>query len=482
MASGNSGIPQNSSENRIALSLGSDTDFVSTENLEIIHQIGIEMLEVSFPSQVHSSVLNDFYLLLDTRQNFRTVHELNQNQESIRNSIRMAYNNIPAQLQDNITAVKLLDYPADYDERFPSAIRDLASRLSAAVDEPFYYQSAFARPGFFPDEFDFIAGRILTGVDTSAVLSGPVHLFEPSDDIRESLKALETILNQSFTLPESIVIIPADWFLERMEAQQGFPSIISSYLEGNSVSFPMPAQEPEKPGINWPVIFLLVVWISFIIHYKHQPMYMASLPRYFFYHAFFMHDILEKRMHSATSGIVVLFQHTLLTGVFFYLIADAFISETGLQSLATHFPAIFYPGFEKLCLFAVGLVIAFFSHVISVAWLHLLNEKLQQLSQTVNLYSWPLHINLIIVTLMVYFVQLNNAHNWLIAAVIAYFMVWFFSFTIAAVDSARFLDKYRAFYLFLTVGIHSLLNMAGIILIFWLPFIYEPIKMAFLLP
>lgn len=460
----------------------SETGLVSSENIREARQLGIKILEVSFPSQFNSSVLNDFYLFLETGQNFRTVYELNQNQKSILNSIRINYNSIPAQLLDNISAVKLLDYPADYDERFPAAIRDLTSQLSAAVDKPFYYQSAFAQPGLITDEFDFIADRILTGVDTSGVLSGPVHLFEPSDNVRESLQTLETILNQSFSLPESIVIIPADWFMERMEAQQAFPLIISSYLNGNSISFPMPAKEPESPGINWPVIFLLVIWISFIMHYKHQPMYMASLPRYFFYHTFFLHDILRKRIRSATSGLLVLFQHTLLTGLFFYLMADAFVSETGLQSLVTHFPAIFYSGFEKLCLFAVGLVFAFFSHGISVAWLHLLNKKLQQWSQTINLYSWPLHINLIIVTIVVYLVQLSGVYRWLIVAVTAYFLVWFFSFTIAAIDGARFLERYRALYLFLTVGIHSLLNATAIVLIFWLPFLYEPIEMALLLP
>lgn len=440
------------------------------------------MLEISFPSQIDSSVLNDFYLLLDTEQDFRTVFELNQNQESILNSVRISYNNIPAPLQDNIAAVKLLNYPADYDERFPAAARDLTSQLSAALDAPFYYQSAFARPVYGTDEFDFISDRILTGADTSVVLSGPVHLFEPSDDIPQSLQALETILNRSLSLPESIVIIPAEWFMERMEAQTAFSTIISSYQNGNTVSFPMPAQEPDNPGFNWPVLFLLVIWISFIMHYKHQPMYLASLPRYFFYHTFFLHDILRKRIRSATSGILVLFQHTLLTGLFFYLMGDAFVSEIGLQSLATRFPTVFYPGFEKFCLFAAGLMLSFFSHVISVAWLHFLNKKLQQLSQTINLYSWPLHINLVIVTFIVYFVQLNDAHTWLIAAVIAYLLVWFFSFTIAAIDGARFLDKYRGLYLFLTVGIHSLLIMIAIVLIFWLPFIYEPIKMAFLLP
>lgn len=468
---------------RIALKISdSNGGSVSTEDISRARQIGIDMLEVSFPSPFNRSVLDDFYLLIDTDESFRTVYELNQNQESVINSVLMSYNLVPGNLQDNIAAVKLLNFPADYDDRFEAAIENVTSQLSNTIDKPLYYQSAFLNPGFGPEEIGFISGRFISGTDSLNNLQEPVLLFEPSENVSESLHSLEVLLNQSASQSDSIVIIPADWFFSMIEAHPAFSKIISLYLSGNSVSFPMPADEPEMPNVNWPIIFLLVIWASFIIHYKYQPMYMASLPRYFFNHSFFVHDIRRKRIRSSTSGMIVLFQHTLLTGFFFILLADAFLSQTGLDSLVTHFPVLFYPGLEKLCLFVIGLLLAFFSHIISIVWLHLMNKNLHQLNQTINLYSWPLHVNLVLVTLVVYFLQLSDAHGWLIVAVAAYFLVWFSSFTIAAIDSSKFLEKYRALFLFLTVGIHSLLNVIGFVLIFWLPFIYEPLEMAFLLP
>ncbi|WP_234572809.1 hypothetical protein [Rhodohalobacter sp. 614A] len=485
LASADTVFLQNGPTNRIALTISdSNSESVSAEDLRVARQIGIDMLEVSFPSPFNESVLDDFYLLIDSAEPFRTVYELNENQESVMNSILMGYNAVPGELRDNIAAVKLFDYPADYNDGFPLAAQNITSQLSNSIGEPFFYQSAFLNPEFTSGEIDFISGRLFSSMDPDSVTTSrqSVLLFEPSANVSESLHLLESVLNQSRSHPESIIIIPADWFFSRIEAQPVLSEIVTQYLRGNSVTFPMPADEQETPAINWPIIFLLVIWASFIFHYKYQPMYMATLPRYFLNHSFFVHDIRRKRIRSSTTGMIVLFQHILLTGFFFLLLGDAFISQTGLHSLSTHFPAVFYPGFEKLCLFVLGLLIAFFSHIISIVWLHLMNKNLHQLNQTINLYSWPLHVNLVLVTFVVYFVQLSDAHGWLIVAAAAYFLVWFSSFTIAAIDSAKFLEKYRAFFLFLTVGIHTLLNVIGIALIFWIPYIYEPLEMAFLLP
>ncbi|MDX1641872.1 MAG: hypothetical protein R3220_09265 [Balneolaceae bacterium] len=405
------------------------------------------MLELSFPSPINTSVLDDFYLLVDSDEHFLTIQELNTHQEAILNSILTSYNAVPGELQANVAAIKLFDFPADYNDQFPEAVRDLTFRLSAEMSEPFYYQSAFIKPNTSIASLDFISGRFSAEQDTLP-MPVPVLLFEPSGDVSESLQRLESTLNQSLSYSESIIIIPADWFFARLDTQEGFSTIIRSYFNGSSISFPMPENKPQNPNLNWPIIFLVVIWGSFIIHYKYQPIYSASLPRYFFNHSFFVHDVMENRIRSSLPSIVVLIQHTLLTGLIFYLIADAFISKTGYQALVTHYPALFYPGFEPLSLIALGLFIAFFSHVISIAWLHVFNKNFQRLNQTINFYSWPLHINLIIVTLVLYFVQLSDAHNWLIVAAIAYFMVWFFSFTIAAIDGAKFLNKYRALYLF----------------------------------
>lgn len=480
MAAKASPLFQNAPENRIALKL-THTD--SAYPLRKARKIGIDLLELSFPTNIDPAVLRDFFLLLDTKQHFRTVYELQANESSILSSIQSNWNAVPSQLKDNIAAVKVLDFPADYDEQFPAIAERMLTQFSDSIDSNFYYQSAFQQPLFKTDEFDFISGRLLIKADSTAIPEIPVILFEPSDNVIESLQALEEVLNYSFSYSESIVIIPADWFFSRVDSQDSFFEIIASYLAGNTVTFPMPAAKTEYPNVNWPILFLLAIWAGFIIHYKYQPMYKASLPRYFFSHSFFVHDVMEYRIRSAVSGMIVLVMHAFLTGFFFYLASDSFVSSTGFQSLAAHFPALIYPGYETLCLFGIGTLTALTSHFISIAWLYLFNKKLKQLNQVINLYNWPLHLNLLIVTLVVYFTQLDLSSNWMIVTlIIAYFFVWFFSFNIAAIDGAKFLEKYRVLNLLLTVGIHLLLIATAIILIFLLPFIFEPLKMALMLP
>lgn len=480
------GIPalyQDSVNNRLALKLyDSNSETYSSEHLQEARKIGIDILEVSFPTEEEESVLNEFYLLIDTDLKFLTVHELREKQDVVLSAVQNQLNAVPIALKDNIAAVKLFTNPADYDDRFPTAIQNLNLTQSSYAGTPLYYQSAFTQPKFKPAVFSFVAGRYSVSSDTLANPQEPVLLFEPSDDLHKSLQALQNILNRSLFFPESIIIIPAEWFFTRMENEPAFSAIISSYLEGNSVSFPFPEDKREYPIVNWPVVFLLAIWASFIIHYKYQPMYKATLPRYFFNHSFFVHDIMKNRIRSSTSGLIVLFQHSLLTGFFFYLIADSFFTDTGLQSLASHFPAIIFSEFEYISIFFAGFILSFLSHIISILWLHFFNNKLQKLYQTINLYCWPLHLNLIIVTLVVYLAQASDGNSWLIAATVLYFLIWFISFTIAATDSAKYLEKYRPLFLIATIGIHTLLVTTVCILLFWLPDIYEPIKMVFLMP
>lgn len=474
---------QNEPAHRIALSVdGSDNSLLTPENLDHIREIGIDMLEISFPTNIEQSDLEQFYLLLDSNQYFITEHEVIADRESILNSILSAYNNVPEQLRDNVAAIKVFNFPADYRSGFSTSSDSLLAQFSASVNKPLFYLSAFNAPDYPLQKVDFYASRIKARTDSLVSASSTVIYFEPTSDKITSLQTLESILNRSITEPESLIIIPANWFLSRTEAQSSFLTIISSYLEGESVNFPMPAQSPESPEINWPIILLLIIWASFILHYRFQPMYKATLPRYFFYHSFFVHDVEQYRIRNASPGVILLLQHALITGFFFYLLADGFVSDAGLQSLSYHYSVLFYAGFEKLSIFTIGVLFSLVFHVVSIAWLYLPNKKLKQIAQVINLYSWSFHINLIIATVAVYVVEVLAAKDWAIAIVIVYFFFWFSGFIIAAVDSARFLDNFRIPNLFLTVGLYFLLIIIFLLIALWFPVIYQPLEMAFMLP
>ena len=440
------------------------------------------MLELSFPTSMSSSDLDRFYLLLDSNLQFTTEYQLTNKHELIGDLVRSTYNSVPNQLKDNIAAIKVFDSPADYRRTYSPSSDSLLSQLSVSVDKPLYYQSAFSEPEFPIQNVDFYVSKIPAQPDSSIYTPSSLIFFQPSENAAASLQALQTILNQSLSETESLVIIPVDWFLSRSESQASFSTIISSDLNGEPVDFPMPAATSESPKANWPIILLLLIWASFILHYKYQPTYKAALPRYFFYHSFFVHDVMKLRIRNATQGVIILIQHAVITGFLFYLLADGFISDTGLQALSHHYPLLFFSGFEQISVFVIGIMTALISHIISIAWLYLPNKKLTQLKQVINLYSWPLHINLIIATVAVYFVQIQSAQNWTIAIVIIYLFFWFSSFVTAATDSAHFLEKFRALNLFLTIGLYFLLIITIFGFALWMPGIYQPIEMAFMFP
>lgn len=477
------GSPQNESAHRIALSVNDSDNYLFTSgNLDRIRAIGVDMLELPFPNSISSTDVEQFYLLLDSNQHYVTEYQVRNNHKLILNSVLRSYNSVPAQLMDNVAAIKLFDYPADYRSDFPSSADSLLIQLSNSFDKPIYYQSAFSTPDYPLQKIDFFSSQIKVRQDGLTPLSSTVIKFEPSTDENASLQRLEECLNQLLTESESLIIIPADWFLKRIEAQSSFSTIISAYLDGEPVNFPMPAETANPPETNWPIILLLILWISFILHYNYQPMYKAALPRYFLNHSFFVQDVKQYRIRNATPGVIILLQHAVITGLFFYLLSEDFISNRGLESFSYHYSVIFYPGFEKLSLFGIGFLTALISHIISIFWIYLPNKQIKQLNQVINLYSWPFHINLIVVTFAVYFVQLQSAEDWTLAAAVIFFFFWFSSFIIAASDSARFLQKYRALNLFLTVGLYFLVISLSIVLALWLPRIYQPIEMAFMLP
>ncbi len=477
------GIPQDEPGHRIALKITEpQNSSLTSEQLSRIREIGVDLLEISFPTSIPTSDLEQFYILLDTEIDFTIENEVESNQEEILNSIQLSYNSVPDQLKDNVAAIKVFDYPADYRSTFSSSSDSLFHQLSESIEKPFYYQSAFSAPEHPVQQVDFQVNRITAQLDSTVSGFSPIIFFEPSESKTASLSELETFLNRSLNEEESLIILPADWFLSRVESQPSFSTIISSYLEGERVDFPMPAETSESADANWPIILLLLIWASFVLHYKYQPMYKATLPRYFFYHSFFVHDVMQHRIRSALPGVIVLLQHTVITGLFFYMLADGFISELGLKSLSHHYSALFISGFEELSVFIIGVLFSLLLHIISIAWLYLPNKKLKQLTQVVNLYCWPFHINLIIATIAFYVVEVLSAEDWAIATVIVYFFFWFSGFIVASFDSARFLKRFRIPNLILTVGLYFLLMIASLIIALWFPGIYQPLEMAFMLP
>lgn len=421
------------------------------------------------------------FYLFDTENYFLTTAQLktesNEYSETVLSKIRearTAYGN-------RLLAISLLKYPHDNSSLFPeSAQRFLDSLDVSTAGSQFYYHSIEPTAEIIPTGFDFISSRVQATTDATA--EAPVVHFVPSENIRESLLSLETVLNRSRQFQSSIVIIPADWLYETLILYPDLEYIFHNYVDGKPISFPIPAETTSSPDVNWGVILLLVIWASFVLHYRYQPIYGQSVMRYFINHNFFVDDIKEHRLRNALPGLILLFQHVLLTGLFLYLSAELLLSESGLEIFTYHFPFLMIFGASYLSFFIMGVLMATILQIVSVLWIYLLNNRMNFFNQIINLYSWPLHLNLLVVTVLVVLNQVENTDGLIFSIAVLFTLVWFFSFNIAAIDSARFLDSNRILYLIGTVGLHIIILAGIVIYLSYTPHYIEPVLFAISAP
>lgn len=467
--------------NRIAIGFsGNSYQNITQENLDRAFSMGINLVEISDYGSVNHLSFNEFNIFYRHRLFYPTVQKLRDNRTDIVREIESAYRELYQRYPGQIFAISPFSFPPENDLRFYSEAFELADTLGRNIDASFYYHSSLSSPDILPDSFNFVMG--FASPSTILRENAQVMLFEPTGNKHESFQLLEQLLNRSVEYPSSIIVIPSDWFFEQMEKSSDLMLVFISHMQGQSVNIPMPDPGESIPSVNWGVILLVVIWISFILHYKNQPVYSGILTRYFTSHSFFVNDVMEHRFRNSAPGLIILIQHSLLTGLAFYATASVFFSKLGLEALSIHFPGLFISGYELLSLFVLGVLTALLAHLIAVFWIYILNKQLTHISQVLNLYSWPLHINLLLVTLLIFFKQMGALEIWILATAVSIVFTCFMSFNMAAVDSARFLEKFRVMNLFFTIGLHLLIITALLIFFFYSPIIIEPLRLALFLP
>ncbi len=475
-------VEQNTSgANRIALQIqGGSESFPDASQLQLARSIGITLLEVDHPSRFSDSRAAGFYLLLNSPLWYHTPHQLEDTGRII-DEIYQHYHSASSWNGNTIAAINLLNYPDDRSSRFHRNLTEISDSLSTLIGKPLYYRSAHSAIPVLPDSLSFTVSTVFAS-DIPGQLYSPVIDFRPSNSASESMAALQDVLNELLEFDDSIIIFPAGWFFERIEKQPDLALLFSVHIRGNEVTFPLPVDDMRFPDPNPGVILLFLILAIFVIHYRYQPTYPFFVVRYFFNHPFFVTDIMENRLRNSTPGLVMLFKHAALNGLFFFCLGSYFISESGWNWLTTFYPAIFWNTFPGLTLIILGIITAILAHFISLAWIYLLNKSLKSPVQVIHLYAWPLSLNLIFAAFLVMLVQVNASLFWVLIVAAFFVIVWFTAFNVAAIDGARFLQKRQALNLFLTVGIHFLLIVSVILFILFTPEIYEPLHWLVMIP
>ena len=467
------------SGNRIALSFNQNSTYFPTQNdLDHTLRSGINLIEFSDPTYFSTLSIDNFFILVGTPDKYVTINRLESELEFLIESTLNRYRSFENIHSGKLAALKLFHFPADFNTPFNNLSENYIERLSAEINLPFYYQSSkFLIEAGDVSPFRFVS-TYHTEFDDISLMPNSVLYFEPGKDNYTSLKRLESLMEQSLELNNSILLIPSDWYFELLKAQPDLQLVFSNYARGNLIPFPYPKIEQQMPDLNISVVLLLIIWVLIISLYKFRPNFSDTLYRYFFNHTFFASETMENRNRNFSDAFTILLLHILITGLFFYNFSIQIFSKNGLDSLSHNFPFLLISGSEPLSFFALGLMISLFSHFISIFWIYLFNKSMNRMGQAIQLYAWGLSLNFVIVTLIVSLSFWDLNPFWLYILSALFLMVWIMSFNIASIDGARSLERRRILYIFLTFGLHTLFIIGLILLLIMDVGIYEPLKLS----
>lgn len=465
---------------RIALSFSND-DFVPTEQqLAILEDLNIRLFEISDPATAAYLTDPSYRFLIDSGSEFPIPGLLTDQLGQLSDDLRLRVEEFRRQTGDRIAAVSAFRYPFEIYGGFAQLASAFVDSLGDDISGPLYYHSAFPEADLLPGGFNFTSKR--TEPDQTVQSVFPVMHVVPSENRYATFKLLNNVFTELQPLDQSITVLPARWFFKQIEQRSDLRYLFRDFTSGNRIILPLPVQPEPPPFMNWSVILLLLIWGSFALHFRYQPIYSQSMARYFSNHAFFVNDVMENRLRNVLPGFILLFQHALLTGLFVFACVEVAVSSLGLEVIRHYFQPLMVLDSTLLSLFASAILVAVCLQLGSVIWIYISNKKLSSFSQILNLYSWPLHLNLLVVTFLVVFNRVGFDEIWTLILGAVFILIWFFSFNIAAIDSSKFLEDGRTLFLTGTVGIHILLVIGLFVYLLYTPSILEPILFAIELP
>ncbi|MEX0994501.1 MAG: hypothetical protein WD599_03170 [Balneolaceae bacterium] len=471
---------------RIGVSVSAETlAEMDADILFLLEETGISVIEIEgVAPEPLVERLRETTLFLFIKQNrrFTTPVDFEQNEERFWAQDQSLIQFYKSRLGERVTAFGLFHYPLETSPLMQDRMNRYIGRLQADRDPPlsFYYQSFLPNPLTPMGPFTFRSSRYSP---YSQLLNTSVVHFYAGDAAIPSLIALRELLRKTLERDQSIVILELEWLLEQIDRFDLLTNALQTYASNQEILFPLPSPPDPDPSPNWMVIFLVVVLATYFFHYRFHPIYKRSLFRYFTAHKFFVEDVMDHRLRSPVTGMILFLQHVLLCGLFAWSSVQILFTSLGLEALFHHFPFLGRFGTNSFTFFIWGTIAGGILQTLSVLWIHLPNRKTRSFGQTLNLYTWPLHLNLLTILFLVTIYQSGDLNGWILYAIFFLFLfIWINSFNIAAFDCVRFLSRYRMLYLFSTAGIHSILALLVLIYLYTTSSIWQPLQLALSLP
>ncbi len=438
--------------------LTSDEILDATPELQIL---GISVIELQSPvsDQVIRGISESgLQILIRSDLEFLTNSELN-NSDLFRTEIApflLEYSSKPG-----VVGISL----PSYSDSIQSVSLEVIQNQIPDTSGISYYQVNTLESGSIQSIIDIKAGKQLTS-SNQILISSP---FKKPDI---------TLIKEAIDFGTNLILMDWYWFKEAQQSESYFSDALIVASESSEILFPNYPNPDVNKSVDWPIIILVLLWITVGIHLRSNPTYRPLIFRYFTFHRFFVDDIMRYRERSAASGITLFIQHAYFTGLVVYILSAFFLSEKGLEALYSHLPLIAVFGQNYFTLFVLSIILTLSVNFLCLFWLFLPSKSMKHFSQVINLYSWVFHLDFIIVSLMLILLITSGSSVLMLTLATLHILTWLTAFVAAAIDSAKYLAKSRIKYLLVTNGLF-LIAFFGIIIAFVLSgYPFDVLKLA----
>lgn len=277
-----------------------------------------------------------------------------------------------------------------------------------------------------------------------------------------------------------LILFDYYWLMQALESESYLREALIAFSDSEDTGLLLPISEPQTTFAipDWPIVILVLLWISLGIHLRSNLTYRPLIFRYFTYHRFFVDDIMRYRERSSTPGIVLFIQHAYFTGLIIYVLSHTLFSEKGLEALYFHLPVLAIFGQNHFTLFAIAVLFTLLFSFISLLWLYIPSKSMNHFSQVLSLYSWVFHLDFLLVSISLIVLITSGSSLLIYLLCIAHFLFWILGFIVAAYDSSKYQMTGRFKYLFNTIGLFLIIIGTSIILFIFSGYPYDIIRLA----
>lgn len=350
--------------------------------------------------------------------------------------------------------------------RFEKQAQRLYRSLSGLTSRPIYYISSFSQDDRLTDDYPMAMLQVSDSVTTDATgFNG--YLYQPQPAAYNYLRPFKSALLQFTSDSEQPFFVDARWLLYHLNRTPELAISLQRYATSPEALFPIPHSPQKPPNSNWIVVFLVLAWGVAATHYSFVPIYRKSMLRYFFTHKFFVDDIMQWRTRTPLPGAILLLLNTLLGAILCYDFSYVLLTQQGLQALVHHYPALGMFGQNLVIFFVLGGLAIGIYEFICLLWLGVSNPAIKHVSQVLNLYAWPLQVNLVIVTLITTLMLSGTGTVIIYLLTACAILLNLSAFFITAIDTAPYMADKQAWFL---LGAGLQLILLGLALVYTLEY------------